>query len=72
MSIYFFRPTGHYMYAEATGQSIGDRAIMLTPEFIPAPITATCWKFYYHMFGSTMGSLSVGVGHTYMFIQPMP
>ncbi|XP_072014802.1 thyroid hormone-induced protein B-like [Amphiura filiformis] len=53
---------GKYIYTEATGQAVGDKARILTPSFIPDPgVPEVCWKFEYHMYGADTGSLSVKV-----------
>lgn len=48
---------GMYMYAEASGQSAGDRAWMFSPVLEAAPQGA-CVSFWYHMYG--IGMLVLG------------
>ena len=56
----YFILLGHYVYTEATSQTTGDKARLLTPRFDPAgDTTDTCWGFFYHMFGKDMGTLNV-------------
>lgn len=45
------------MYTEATGRSSGDVARILSP--IESATTGSCLQFWYHMYGSGMGTLSV-------------
>ena len=50
---------GYYMYYEASGPNIGHTASLK----IPASLIQSqeyCLQFAYHMYGSNMGSLSVG------------
>ncbi|GFN85246.1 MAM and LDL-receptor class a domain-containing protein 1-like [Plakobranchus ocellatus] len=51
---------GSYMYAEASGSNrrAGEVARMSSPSF-PAASGDQCLVFYYHMFGSGMGTLNV-------------
>ncbi|KAL9986065.1 hypothetical protein ACROYT_G000134 [Oculina patagonica] len=56
---------GNYMYIEATGQSPGDNAkLQIT---VPGSNSSACLKFYYHMYGSHMGTLNVLNGNTTIF-----
>ncbi|XP_078673202.1 MAM and LDL-receptor class A domain-containing protein 1-like [Branchiostoma floridae x Branchiostoma belcheri] len=49
---------GYYMYIETSNpQSRGDVAQLLTP--LLQPTAERCLTFYYHMYGSTVGSLNV-------------
>ncbi|XP_022097819.1 MAM and LDL-receptor class A domain-containing protein 1-like [Acanthaster planci] len=51
---------GKYMYMEATGQSAGSVARLMTPLVTPSPgISRYCWFFSYHMYGNQMGTLNV-------------
>ncbi|XP_072014819.1 MAM and LDL-receptor class A domain-containing protein 2-like [Amphiura filiformis] len=53
-------PFGKYIYTEATGQVVGDKARILAPAFVPDPgVPDVCWAFGYHMYGADTGSLSV-------------
>lgn len=52
------KQNGHYMYIEAsTPRMDGDKAVLKTPKF--AQVQLACLKFWYHMKGSGIGSLSV-------------
>ncbi|CAB4007264.1 MAM and LDL-receptor class A domain-containing 2-like, partial [Paramuricea clavata] len=48
---------GYYMYIEATGKSRGDKAQLLSPRY--PKTTGRCLQFWYHMYGSDMGTLTV-------------
>ena len=48
---------GFYMYTEATGRKFGDKARLLGP--VEKATTGQCLQFWYHMYGSNMGTLSV-------------
>lgn len=53
-----FLSAGHYMFIEASRpQTAGDKADLLTPMLTSAK--AKCLTFYYHMKGSTIGSLKI-------------
>nr|XP_039272222.1 MAM and LDL-receptor class A domain-containing protein 1-like [Styela clava] len=56
---------GHYLYIESSSPRVaGDKARLYSPEF-PGPDQATtkCLQFYHHMYGSTIGDLSVHIAH---------
>ena len=52
------------MYAEGNEPvaSPFDSALLLSPTLPPTSIIGNCFSFWYHMVGSTMGSLNVYVG----------
>lgn len=51
---------GHYMYIETSApRKKGDKARLLSEDFSPTTIRGRCVKFWYHMFGSTIGTLRV-------------
>ena len=55
-------PEGNYMYIEASGQSVGSVARLMTSSVTPSPgISNYCWFFQYHMYGDQMGTLNVKV-----------
>ncbi|XP_046559779.1 MAM and LDL-receptor class A domain-containing protein 1-like [Haliotis rubra] len=51
--------SGHYLYTEASSRIQGDTARILSPTYHDSQ--AMCVKFYYHMYGSSMGTLNVYV-----------
>jgi len=56
------KQNGHYMYIEAsTPRMQGEKAILKTPKF--AQVQLACLKFWYHMKGTGIGSLSVYEAH---------
>ena len=51
--------TGHYMYIEASSpRKLGDNARLSSPIYSKSTVPS-CLKFWYHMYGSTMGTLNV-------------
>ena len=53
------------MYIEATPQSDGDNAKL---QFVvPKSYISSCFTFYYHMYGSSMGTLNVFNGNVTIF-----
>lgn len=52
---------GFYMYTETSSGVLGSRYILDGPCFDLAPLTNPAFSFWYHMFGATMGTLSVEV-----------
>ena len=56
---------GKYMYTEATVQSAGDNAKLQV--VLPRSNSSSCLTFYYHMYGSSMGTLNVFSGNTAIF-----
>ncbi|XP_038052723.1 MAM and LDL-receptor class A domain-containing protein 1-like [Patiria miniata] len=56
---------GKYMYVEATGQSAGSVARLMTPLVPASPgVSRYCWYFSYHMYGDQMGTLNVNLNTT--------
>ena len=54
--------SGHYMFIETSAPRIrGDNALLLSPQH-PASSGDVCVTFYYHMHGSTIGTLNLRVG----------
>ncbi|MFC1731599.1 right-handed parallel beta-helix repeat-containing protein, partial [candidate division KSB1 bacterium] len=51
--------SGIYMYTEASGSSTGDTAFLISPCFNFTNPGVTVLEFWYHMYGSTMGTLEV-------------
>ena len=50
-------PPGHYMYVEASSHRRGQKAQLISPS---QPSTAgACLRFWYHMYGSTMGTFNL-------------
>ena len=49
--------SGFYLYTEATGKKYKDTARILSP--VEKPTTGSCLQFWYHMYGSGMGTLSI-------------
>lgn len=49
---------GYYLYIETSTGLIGNKAILISPQFQQAYSTCQL-KFSYHMYGSTIGSLTV-------------
>ena len=54
----FMNVTGHYLYMETSIGSQGDMANLTSPLFKPNS-AILCFNFYYHMFGTNVGNLSV-------------
>lgn len=53
-----FFSLGYYLYVESSGTSGGQRADLVSP-WIAAKSGGQCLKFYYTMYGKTMGSLTI-------------
>ena len=53
------------MYIEATPQSFGDNAKLQL--VVPRSNSSACLTFYYHMYGSSMGTLNVFNGNVTIF-----
>ena len=64
--ICFFAFTGYYMYIETSSPRVaGDNAKL---EFsVPGNGGLSCLEFYYHMYGDTMGTLTVFSGSKVVF-----
>lgn len=55
-----FLGVGHYMYIETSApRRKGDKARLLSEDFSPTTIRGRCVKFWYHMYGATIGTLRV-------------
>ncbi|XP_023933562.1 MAM and LDL-receptor class A domain-containing protein 1 [Lingula anatina] len=50
---------GYYVYTEASGSSNNDKAELTSPNLAVLSSIGGCMVFYYHMYGSAMGSLRV-------------
>ncbi|XP_022786238.1 uncharacterized protein LOC111326491 isoform X2 [Stylophora pistillata] len=57
--------TGMYMYTEASPRSRGDNAKLQLS--VPSGRSSSCLVFYYHMYGSSMGTLNVFNGNDKIF-----
>ena len=55
------------MYIEASPQSYGDNAKLELA--VPRSNSSSCLTFYYHMYGSDMGTLNVFSGNDTIFTQ---
>ncbi|XP_015763477.1 PREDICTED: meprin A subunit alpha-like [Acropora digitifera] len=51
---------GYYLYVESSSLSRGQEARLVSPN-LPAQREGQCLKFYYSMYGSTMGTLKVQI-----------
>ena len=61
----FFFFTGKYFYIEASNQATGDNAKLTFT--VPRNKSSCCLKFFYHMYGSAMGTLNVFSGNNKIF-----
>lgn len=50
--------SGSYLYLESSPQKVGDKADLVS-SLLPPTDGLSCFNFYYHMFGPTIGTLSV-------------
>ncbi|XP_074613343.1 MAM and LDL-receptor class A domain-containing protein 1-like isoform X4 [Acropora palmata] len=57
--------SGYYMYIEASSQRPGDYAVLSSPEYPFRGVT--CVTFYYHMYGATIGKLTVTLNGRTLF-----
>ena len=57
--------TGKYFYIEASYQADGDNAKLTFA--VPRNKSLRCLKFFYHMYGSGMGTLNVFSGNNTIF-----
>ena len=57
--------TGKYFYIEASIQSTGDNAKLTFA--LPRNKSSCCLTFFYHMYGSAMGTLNVFSGNNTIF-----
>ena len=53
--------TGVYVFLETSSGSAGDTSGLITPAIDLSSLTTPELRFYYHMYGATMGTLSVQV-----------
>ena len=52
--------SGHYMYIETSApRKQGDKARLLSEDFEPTSSRGRCVKFWYHMYGATIGTLRI-------------
>ena len=59
VSIYlFFLFSGHFMYVEATGAASGEKTTLRSTYYRRQTFTQ-CLTFWYHMYGSNIGTLNV-------------
>ncbi|XP_035825150.1 MAM and LDL-receptor class A domain-containing protein 1 [Aplysia californica] len=52
------RPNGYYLYAESSRTFNGDTARLISPT-VSSSHQGNCFQFWYHMYGRTMGNLTV-------------
>ena len=57
--------SGNYVYIEASYPRQGDNAILVKSGLLFG--SKKCLSFYYHMYGSSMGTLNVRVGNSTIF-----
>ncbi|CAH3118157.1 unnamed protein product [Pocillopora meandrina] len=51
---------GHYMYIETSSpRRQGDKARLVSEDFSPVTIHGRCVKFWYHMYGASIGALRI-------------
>ncbi|OXU26669.1 hypothetical protein TSAR_014496 [Trichomalopsis sarcophagae] len=50
---------GYYLYIEASGRLVNDTARILSPLYNASLTESGCFSFWYHMYGTTIGSLNV-------------
>ena len=65
LSYIFFFVTGKYFYIEASNQATGDNAKLTFT--VPRNKSSCCLEFFYHMYGSAMGTLNVFSGNNKIF-----
>jgi len=51
----------NYVFTESSNGATGDEALLVTPLIDMSSLTDPALSFYYHMFGATIGTLSVDV-----------
>ncbi|XP_059174660.1 MAM domain-containing glycosylphosphatidylinositol anchor protein 1-like [Physella acuta] len=51
-------PNGYYVYVESSRTTLGDMARLVSPT-IRSSLTGYCFTFWYHMYGRTVGNLTV-------------
>ncbi|XP_053666432.1 zonadhesin-like [Anopheles marshallii] len=52
---------GHFMIVDSGEQLTNDTARFISPMFEPELSTGSCFQFYYHMYGESVGTLNVYV-----------
>ncbi|RNA14511.1 MAM and LDL-receptor class A domain-containing 2-like, partial [Brachionus plicatilis] len=53
-------PSGSYLFIEASSPIVtGNRAILESTLFLPTPTYGLCMDFWYHMYGSGMGTMNI-------------
>lgn len=70
LCIYYcpFYSTGYYMYIETSSPRVaGDNAKLTF--YVPGNKQPYCLKFYYHMYGDTIGTLNVFNGNMVVFTE---
>ncbi|KAJ8687225.1 hypothetical protein QAD02_023019 [Eretmocerus hayati] len=50
---------GYYLYIEASGRLVNDTARIISPLYSANLTESGCFSFWYHMYGTTIGSLNV-------------
>ncbi|NBC57034.1 MAG: T9SS type A sorting domain-containing protein [Bacteroidetes bacterium] len=51
----------NFVFTEASSGSVGDEALLLSPQIDVSSLAAPALSFYYHMFGINMGTIHVDV-----------
>ena len=58
--IYYSIHLGYYIYTEASSpRKIGDKARLISPQYLPKSNGQECVTFWFHMHGANIGSLNV-------------
>lgn len=51
---------GKYMFIEASApRQAGDKARLMSERFVPTTLRGYCIRFWYHMYGASIGTLNV-------------
>ena len=62
MQLVYFILVGYYMYIETSSpRLLNHKARMESEEFQPTGASGRCLKFWYHMYGASIGSLNVWI-----------
>jgi len=61
--------SGFYIYTEATGKKYKDKARIVSP--MESSTKGSCLKFWYHMYGANMGTLSIFLKTSRGFGRPL-